>query len=401
MNENLLVWIFLIGGYIVWKIVTSNKQDKELEEIRSIPNLTLTPKVEEIDFNGKKITCFSIYAYGWIKGDTEQSFTGKISLSLIDKTPKSEGVILTTQDGFGEENFPHIFNMQMEQNIGPTTYVIKDSRIFTVPVNVLAFPYKGKRKIEAKVLYGTRDLQVEMCGVAGENQHAYINGATAEFEYNVTSIGYKEFEKNALDFEESAIKLAMFTAAVDGSLDQVELDVIKNWCQKRSFFIENEQDADDKKKNLSRLIQRTYKLAKDRKLNMTQINSKIKNDLSDDQRYKVVELMLDVMAADKVLDVKENELIENTVRSLSLDNEVIKAMRDARLSKLTTINVADGDEEKLFGLNEKMSNQQKCKELRKQYSKWSGLTTSNDKNKRDQATKMVEKIAKLRQNLNC
>ena len=42
----------------------------------------------------------------------------------------------------------------------------------------------------------------------------------------------------------------------------------------------------------------------------------------------------------------------------------------------------------------KMSKQQKCKELRKQYSKWSGLTASNDKNKRDQATKMVEKIAK-------
>lgn len=401
MDEKLLVWVFIIAVYVIWKIATKPKQDKALEELRSIPNLTLTPKVEELEFKGKKRTFFCIYAFGWIKGDTEQEFTGKISLSLIDKTPEAEGVILTTIEGFGEENFPHIFNMQFEQNIGPTTYVIKDSRIFAVPVDVLAFPYKGKRKIEAKVLYGTRDLQVEMCGVAGENKHAYINGATAEFEYNVTTIGYKEFEKNALDFEESAINLAMFTAAVDGSLDQIELDVIKNWCQKRSFFIENEEDAEDKKKNLSKLIQRTYTLAKNRKLNMTKINSKIKNDLTEDQRYKVVELMLDVMAADKVLDAKENELIENTVRSLSLDNEIIKSMRDARLSKLTTINVADGDEEKLFGLNEKMSNQQKCKELRKQYSKWSGLTASSDKNKRDQATKMVEKIAKLRQNLNC
>ena len=324
MDEKLLVWVFIIAVYVIWKIATKPKQDKALEELRSIPNLTLTPKVEELEFKGKKRTFFCIYAFGWIKGDTEQEFTGKISLSLIDKTPEAEGVILTTIEGFGEENFPHIFNMQFEQNIGPTTYVIKDSRIFAVPVDVLAFPYKGKRKIEAKVLYGTRDLQVEMCGVAGENKHAYINGATAEFEYNVTTIGYKEFEKNALDFEESAINLAMFTAAVDGSLDQIELDVIKNWCQKRSFFIENEKDAEDKKKNLSKLIQRTYKLAKDRKLNMTQINSKIKNDLSDDQRYKVVELMLDVMAADKVLAAKENELIENTVRSLSLDNEIIR-----------------------------------------------------------------------------
>ena len=52
-------------------------------------------------------------------------------------------------------------------------------------------------------------------------------------------------------------------------------------------------------------------------------------------------------------------------------------------------------DEKLFGLDDSMSNEQKCKELRKQYSKWSGLTASSDKSKRDQANKMVEKIAKL------
>lgn len=396
-----LIWL-LIAGFFIWRLSSRTKKENQIrEEINSIPNLKLYAKEESVDFKGQKFNVINVYAEGWIRGDTDVKFTGKVSLSLIDKTPGSEGIILTSTEGYGEELFPHIYNQDFEMDIGPYTYWHPDTCIFSVPVDVLAFPYKGKRKIQAKVIYGTRQLKVSMCGVGDEDKHAYIGGAITEFDYTVNSIGYKEFEKNALDFEESAIKLAMFTAAVDGSLDQIELDVIKSWCQKRSFFIENEQDAEDKKKNLSTLIQRTYKLAKDRKLNMTQINSKIKNDLSEDQRYKVVELMLDVMAADKVLDAKENELIENTVRSLSLDNKIIKTMRDARLSKLTTINVADGDEEKLFGLNEKMSNQQKCKELRKQYSKWSGLTASNDKNKREQATRMVEKIAKLRQDLNC
>ena len=134
---------------------------------------------------------------------------------------------------------------------------------------------------------------------------------------------------------------------------------------------------------------------------MSQIMSKIKKDLSEDQRYKVVELMLDVMAADSILDEKENDLIERTVKSLDLDYKIFKAMRDVRLSKLTTINVAKGGDEKLFGLDESMSIEQKCKELRKQYSKWSGLTASSDRGKREQANKMVEKIAKLRQSYNC
>ena len=76
-------------------------------------------------------------------------------------------------------------------------------------------------------------------------------------------------------------------------------------------------------------------------------------------------------------------------------------MRDVRLSKLTKIDLTDGADEKLFGLDDKMSKEKKCTELRKQYSKWSGLTTSSEKTKRDQANKMVEKIAKLRQSLNC
>ena len=32
------------------------KQEEALEELRSIPNLTLTPKVEELEFKGKKRT---------------------------------------------------------------------------------------------------------------------------------------------------------------------------------------------------------------------------------------------------------------------------------------------------------------------------------------------------------
>ena len=48
-----------------------------------------------------------------------------------------------------------------------------------------------------------------------------------------------------------------------------------------------------------------------------------------------------------------------------------------------------------------MTKEEKCKALRKQYTKWSSLTASSDKIKRDQAEKMVEKVAKLRKSLNC
>ena len=61
--------------------------------------------------------------------------------------------------------------------------------------------------------------------------------------------------------------------------------------------------------------------------------SKIKNDLSEDQRYKVVELMLDVMAADKVLDAKENELIENKLLNIILLNTLVIKLLKTNLKK--------------------------------------------------------------------
>jgi len=396
MDGGVIFWLIVIGIFVVWPIIKSNRQQKQIEEtLSSIPNLTIQVKVEKI----KEIQCLIVYAKGWINSKRDHSLSGKISLSLIDKTEDPGSIILTTADGFGEASYPHIFGQSREMELGPDTYFPEYAKLFVIPVGVLAFPFKGNRKIEAKVIYGTHELEIALCGV--EDVKTAIGAATSIFDYEVTSIGYKEFEKNAIDFEESAIQLAMFTASIDGSLDQVELDVIKAWCQKRAFFIEDEDKAEEKKKTLTNFIQRTYKQAKEQKLTMSQIMSKIKKDLSDDQRYKVVELMLDVMAADSILDEKENDLIEKTVKSLDLDYKTFKAMRDVRLSKLTTINVAEGGDEKLFGLDDSMSNEQKCKELRKQYSKWSGLTASSDKSKRDQANKMVEKIAKLRQSYNC
>ena len=396
MDGGIIFWLIVIGIFVVWPIIKSNRQQKKFEEtVSSIPNLTIDVKIEKI----KEVQCLVVYAKGWINSKKEHSISGNISLSLIDKTEDPGSIILTSADGFGEISYPHIFGQSREMELGPDTYFPDFTRLFIVPLDVLAFPFKGLRKIEAKVIYGTHELEIALCGV--EDVKTAIGATTLVFDHEVKSIGYKEFEKNAIDFEESAIQLAMFTASIDGSLDQVELDVIKSWCQKRSFFIEDEDKAEDKKKTLTNFIQRTYKQAKDQKLTMSQIMSKIKRDLSEDQRYKVVELMLDVMAADSILDEKENDLIERTVKSLDLEYKTFKAMRDVRLSKLTTINVAEGGDEKLFGLDESMSNEQKCKELRKQYSKWSGLTASSDRVKREQANKMVEKIAKLRQSYNC
>ena len=74
------------------------KRDNQIrEEINSIPNLKLYAKEESVDFKGKKFNVINVYAEGWIRGDTDVKFTGKVSLSLIDKTPGSGELLLPLQ----------------------------------------------------------------------------------------------------------------------------------------------------------------------------------------------------------------------------------------------------------------------------------------------------------------
>ena len=48
-----------------------------------------------------------------------------------------------------------------------------------------------------------------------------------------------------------------------------------------------------------------------------------------------------------------------------------------------------------------MSNEEKCKALRKEYTKWNGQTANKDPKKKKRAKEMVKIIADLRKQYNC
>jgi len=55
----------------------------------------------------------------------------------------------------------------------------------------------------------------------------------------------------------------------------------------------------------------------------------------------------------------------------------------------------------LLGLTDEMTDKEKCKELRKLYSKWNGQTNSTNKKIKSRAKEMIKLIAELRSKYNC
>ena len=166
--------------------------------------------------------------------------------------------------------------------------------------------------------------------------------------------------------------------------------MIKKWCSLRAGRLIDINESKKKKTSLSQKVKENFQLANNNKLVMSWIVSEMKKKLTKSQHYESLELILDVMAADSILDQKENILIESVVVKLDLDNEKYKKMRDIRLMQVSTSALNTESSESLFGIEETMTKDEKIKILNKQYTKWSGQT------KRKKAREMVGQIVKIR-----
>ena len=76
-------------------------------------------------------------------------------------------------------------------------------------------------------------------------------------------------------------------------------------------------------------------------------------------------------------------------------------MREKRLADVKTVEQSEKLDENIFGIIEEMTNDEKCKELRRRYTEFKALTVHDDANKRKQALHMIERIMVLRKKYKC
>ena len=117
-----------------------------------------------------------------------------------------------------------------------------------------------------------------------------------------------------------------------------------------------------------------------------------------------MDLLLKVVSADDELSKEEDVMLNKIVKKLQIDQKTYNQMKNktiASVGKIETDDYSSGSDEQLLGLSDEVTNEEKCKELRKLYSKWNGLTNSSNKQTKTRAKEMVKKIATLRSKYNC
>ena len=216
------------------------------------------------------------------------------------------------------------------------------------------------------------------------------------FELDLINSGYLELDKERLEVQKASIRMAVAIALADGTLDKSEGNQIKAWI-KGIVDSTSENQKDKVKEILNNELQSSFTDAKNKNIDVTKVCNNIKDVGSKADKYDLIELCLDVMAADGEADKEELKYIEKISKLIGVDYNEITKMKDQRLIKLDpSTSSAEGLEEKL-GIDPNWDKAKIKKHIINLYGKWNGRLNSLPEGiERDNAQKMLDLIAEAR-----
>lgn len=295
-------------------------------------------------------------------------------------------------------------NIKIEWGSG---YFDEDFKIiFLIAENELVLPYKGKRKIRFR-FYIVKPGTVFKKG--NTTQENILFETTAYYLTDYNRLGYLDKPTKVDEVDSGTIQLGLALANATGSMGKAEIGKIKQWIEDKNKWGLNEfyhpellddQENIKKKAYYNQLLKGSFDKIKDKKLTLSSIVKKINENAFLNEKYEAINLLLNVVSADNKLGKEENDLLTKIVRSLEVDEKEFNKMKEKIIA---TVDVIDEDEtdETLFNISAKMSKDEKCKLLRKEYSRWNAQTNNSDIKIKTRAKRMVEIAARLRTKYKC
>lgn len=373
--------------------------------VKQIDDLKLHVQVDTIE-NTKY---FSIYGIGPVKINSKKlekdSFKAKLSVYVLDISEKPF-VLKSMRSDFKDQNNLLCSYRDMEIPVGAEYH--EYSRIALFPENLVVPAKRGKRKLQFKVYFTNLNMKfIDGFPKEDKKNEIYLEkSAYKTIDYNEP--GFLETEK----FQELVLKhsanLAMYLASLNNKIEQKEIDAIKIWLKEKNNWdifdylnIDQTEEFNLKKAELSFYLKQSLDKISKKKINLQEILSDLNQKANSNQKYEIINLLLNVAASDDKLGVDEDKFINKTAKSLNLDLNYFQQIKNVALAKIENIEQTQELDISIFNLTDEMTKEQKCLKLRQEYSRWNRQTNNSDENIRNRAKKMVEFAAELRKKYDC
>ena len=338
--------------------------------------------------------------YGiYIRGNPNINQYGPVSLvfNLVDinqsENDSNGGLILSTLEDFSPPN-SRIFEHRAELENMQGLYWPDWARISVLIPDTLIGPFKGRRSLELECRVWKTEYIEHLW--KGENLGG-LNIFRHEFELNLPNSGYLEIDEDRLKTQISTVKLAVSIAFADGSLDDAEGNTIKDWI---IGIVDSTPDArkEKVKGSLNSALEEGFFAAKSNEVNLKDICKEINQFGSKVDKFDLLELCLDVMAADGQADQEELRQISEISNMIGIDYEEVNKLKDQRIIKLDPSSSSSlGIEEKL-GIDPSWEKEKIKKHIVAEYAKWNGrLNSLQAGTERDNAQAMLDLLAEARE----
>ena len=317
--------------------------------------------------------------------------------SVFDKTSGTLEPVISAIEGFQEPDnvvYQHsveVGSLSLGQGL---PYWV---RLGVVLPGILQPPVGGERRLIAVLRMVDMDnLPVINHGFAQQDQSGLLWTSALEFDYIFDEKGYQETVENRDESMALALKVAMAVAMADGSLNELEGQILKTWVI-RAIEPFNEQKREYLKGLYNDAMRDAYHAARDGSLSLSELTHRL-NDIGEKRtKYEAIELCFDVMAADRVADPEEMKTIRQVAESLDLDLEEIERIRDQKIVNLDTSVSAQASVEDLLGIEGDWTRERIRKHLGIEFQKWNNrLNTLAEGTERDNAQRMLDLIAEAR-----
>ena len=294
-------------------------------------------------------------------------------------------------------------NVKIEWGSG---YFDNFRNLFLIEESELIPPFKGKRYIKFKFNIVKLD-SIFKDGVTSEKNILFETHTTYIIDYKRD--GYLDIPTKVSEIDVGTIQLGLALVNVNGSIERAEFGKIKQWIEDKNKWglneIYNPEILDDlenikRKAYYNQLLKYSFDKIKDKKPTLSQIVKKFNQNSYLNEKYEVINLLLQIVSADNKLGKEENELLTKIVRSLEVDEIEFNKMKEKIIATVDTIDENESHET-LFNITPKMTKNEKCILLRKEYTKWNAQTNNSDVKIKARAKRMVEIAAQLRTKYKC
>ena len=324
--------------------------------VKQIDDLKLHVQVDTIE-NTKY---FSIYGIGPVKINSKKlekdSFKAKLSVYVLDISEKPF-VLKSIRSDFKDQNNLLCSSRDMEIPVGAEYH--EYSKIALFPENLVVPAKKGKRKLEFKVYFTNLNMEfIDGFPKEDKKNEIYLEkSAYKTIEYNEP--GFLETEK----FQELVLKhsanLAIYLASLNKKIEQKEIDAIKIWLKEKNNWdifdyldIDQGEESNLKKAELSFYLKQSLNKISKQKFNLQETLSDLNQKANSNQKYEIINLLLNVAASDDKLGVEEDKFINKMAKSLNLDLNYFQQIKNVALAKIENIEQTEDLDISVFNLTD-------------------------------------------------